>query len=120
MAAKINISQLNDLRETVSLLLQEAYELSSANEKAKAGTAITTPIVIVLHDGNLRTVYRSAKIDGDVEVVHISKMDAYEGPLPKRCEKYMAKIASFMEKRQLYQKRGAITDKTPNLFEEKE
>ncbi len=118
MNIKIDISQLNDLRVTVSELLQEAQRLSSANEKVKANKGIAIPIVILIRDNRLETWYRHDKEQADIEVARVSLMDACEGPTPKRCDKYMAKIASFLEKRGLYQPRGAITDKTGNLFED--
>ncbi len=118
MNTKIDISQLNDLRATVTGLLEEARKLSSANEKVMAGTGIAVPIVVVIRDERLETRYRHDKKEDDTEVVRISLMDAYEGPTPKRCDKYMAKIAAFLERHEMYQPRGAITDKTPNLFED--
>ena len=118
MSIEIDISQLNDLRVTVSKLLQEAQRLSSANEKVKANKGMAVPIVILIRDNRLETWYRQDKEKADIEVVRVSLTDALEGPTPKRCDKYMAKIAAFLEKRGLYQPRGAITDKTPGLFGE--
>ncbi len=118
MSVEIDISQLNDLRTTVAELLQEAQRLSSVNEKVIAGKGTAVPIVILIRDNRLETWYRQDKEDKDIEVVRVSLMDAYEGPTPKRCDKYMAKIAAFLERKGLYQPRGAITDKTGNLFED--
>ena len=118
MSIEIDISQLNDLRTTVAELLHEAQRLSSANEKVIAGEAVAVPIVILIRDNRLETWYRRDKETTDTEVVRVSLEDALEGPTPSRCDKYMAKIAAFLEKRGLYQPRGAITDKTPNLFDD--
>ncbi len=119
MDVKINISELNDLREEVARLLAEAQRLSSINERVMQGTGMSVPIVIVLFDNSILTVcYRKDKTPDDTEVVRVSLMDAYDGPTPKRCDKYTAKIAAFLERRGLYQVRGAITNKTQSLFPE--
>ncbi len=118
MTVKIDISKLNDLRKEVSRLLTEAQRLSSVNEKAMQGRGAAVPIVVVFFENTLTVCYRDDKALDDTEVSRISLKDAYEGPTLTRCDKYMAKIAAFLERRGLYQPRGAITNKTPNLFED--
>ncbi len=116
---KVDISKLNDLRKEVGLLLVETQKMWSADRRARVDVAFSTPVVIVFYDNHLMACYRSKKIEGSIEVVRVSEMDAVEGPLSKRFDKYISKVARFLEKRGLYQPRGAITDKTPSLFEEK-
>ncbi len=116
---KVDISKLNDLREEVGLLLAEAQEMWTAGARAKAEVSFSTPVVIVFCDNILMVCYRNKKVDGSVEVSRISKGDGEEGPTTKRFDTHMARIALFLENRGLYQPRGAITDKTPSLFEGK-
>ncbi len=115
---KIDISKLNDLREEVGRLLAESQKMWGANQRAKADVSFSTPVVIVLCDGHLMACYRSEKVDGSVEVSRISKGDGEDGPTTRRFDTHLARIAAFLEKRGLYQPRGAITDKTLSLFEE--
>lgn len=117
MAVKIDISKLNDLRNEVGRLLAEAQEMWEAGIRVVAGASFTTPVVIVFRDNILMVCYRNKKIEGGIEVSRISKGDGEEGPTPKRLDMHMARIAKFLEKRGLYQERGAITGKTPSLFE---
>ena len=114
----VDVSKLNDLRKEIGRLLQEAQRLTSRNEAVLAGVGRAVPIVIVLYENLLTVCYRNEKSEFDPEVARITQKDAAEGPLPKRLDKYMAKVGSFLEKRGLYQPRGAITNKTPSLFEE--
>ncbi len=118
MAVKVDISKLNDLRKEVAVLLQRAYDLGEPEERSTKTVPASARLVVVLRRESLILCYRVNKEDGDVEIVVVSKMDANDGPTPRRCDKYEAKIAAFLEKRGLYQDRGAITDKTPSLFEE--
>lgn len=118
MSVEIDISKLNDLREIVGQLLQEAQKMSSINEGVIVGIGIAVPIVIVLDGLKLKICYRKDKLLDDTEVARVSTMDAFDGPTPRRCDKYMAKVAAFLERRGQYQPRGAITDKTPNLFDD--
>ncbi len=117
---KINISKLNDLRKEVAVLLQRAYELGEPDARSVTTTPTSARLVVVLRHESLLLCYRADKVHGDIEILVVSKMDASDGPTPKRCDKYEAKIASFLERRGLYQPRGAITDKTPQLFEDED
>ncbi len=116
----IDIAKLNDLRTEVAVLLQQAYELGEPEARSIKTTPAAARLVVVLRRNSLLLRYRANKEDGDVEILVVSKMDASDGPTPKRCDKYEAKIASFLEKRGLYQPRGAITDETPRLFEDED
>lgn len=118
--AIIDIAKLNDLRTEVAVLLQQAYELGEPEARSIKTTPTAARLVVVLRRNALLLCYRANKEDGDIEIIVVSKMDASDGPTPKRCDKYEAKIASFLEKRGLYQPRGAITDKTPRLFEDED
>ncbi len=115
---KIDVSKLNDLRETVAVLLQRTYDLGEPDIRSVETVTTSARLVVVLRNESLVLCYRANKETDDIEIVVVSKMDASDGPTPKRCDKYEAKIAAFLEKRNLYQQRGAITDKTPMLFSE--
>lgn len=116
MVVEIDISKLDGLRAGVERLLLEAQEMCGANAKKIARVPLSMTMVIVFCDKTLMVCYRCKKVEGSIEIARITSKDAEEGPLSKRAGMYTAKIAAFLEKRGLYQERGAITDKTPSLF----
>lgn len=112
------IFKLNELKTKLAALLVECQPLGPDYAKTQASLPKNEPIVIFLHGTELGVGFRRCKPEGSVEAVRISKLDATDSPTPSRFNKYLVKLAAFLERRGMYQPRNAYSDKTGDLFQE--